>query len=289
MRAIAFLLIATFVSVEASADYRFFDSDGVRIRYLDQGTGEAVVLIHGNTSRIEHNWVDTGVFDALTANHRVIALDVRGYGESDKPHDPSAYGTPMGDDVIRLLDHLSIDRAHVLGYSMGARLTSWLVVNRPSRLISAILGASTFTLDSPEQRVRWESTAAAWEAGRVLTIDGFKRGNPGIGDAEAALFVLQRSSINDPLAIAAVTRGRHAWTIREDELSETSVPILHVYGSLETPARLAAAERLKSVILPDVESVSVENATHSGHTALYRHPEFVVVISDFLERHRVAP
>jgi pimeloyl-ACP methyl ester carboxylesterase len=283
------------LSGTASARYKFFDSDGVRIRYLDQGVGEAVVLIHGNTSRIEHNWVETGVFDALSVSHRVIALDVRGFGESDKPHDPAAYGTQMGDDVIRLLDHLEIDRAHVMGYSMGAGLTSWLVVNHPDRLISAILGASTYTVDSPQRRRNREETAKAWEIGKPedgnlpLTVEGVKEGNPGIGDAEAAAFVVERTSTNDPLAMAAVARGRYAWSIRDEELSETQVPILHVYGSLETPGRLAAAERLKTIVLPRVESVVLKNATHSGHTALYRHPEFLEVVSDFLERHRLAP
>jgi len=120
MRTFACLLITAFLAVEAHAEYRFFDSDGVRIRYIEQGVGEPIILLHGHTTRIELSWISTGVFDALSANHRVIAMDFRGYGESGKPHDPSAYGTQMAEDVIRLLDHLSIDRAHIIGYSMGA-------------------------------------------------------------------------------------------------------------------------------------------------------------------------
>ena len=67
------------------------------------------------------------MFPALAASYRVIAMDARGHGLSGKPHDPAQYGPEMGLDVVRLLDHLGLRRAHILGYSMGAHIVAQLV------------------------------------------------------------------------------------------------------------------------------------------------------------------
>jgi pimeloyl-ACP methyl ester carboxylesterase len=102
-----------------------FLSDGVRIAYLDEGPrdGTPIVLVHGFASNARVNWVTTGWVATLTgAGHRVIALDNRGHGASEGPHDPAQYGTAthMAEDVRRLMDHLGIERADVMGFSMGA-------------------------------------------------------------------------------------------------------------------------------------------------------------------------
>src|SRR6476469_4469889 len=89
-----------------SAQDKFFNSNGVQIRYVDQGSGEPVVLVHGYTGNIERGWIDTGVFANLSKDHRVIAFDARGHGKSGKPHDPKAYGNEMAQDIGRLMDHL---------------------------------------------------------------------------------------------------------------------------------------------------------------------------------------
>ena len=81
-----------------------FDSNGVRISYIAEGAGPPVALVHGLASSIEKNWHRPGVIDALLgAGRRVVALDCRGHGESEKPHEASAYsGTKMGDEVVAL-------------------------------------------------------------------------------------------------------------------------------------------------------------------------------------------
>ena len=83
------------------AEDRFFDSAGIRIRYVEQGSGPVVVLLHGYGGSSKA-WFDSGIFANLAQDHRVIALDLRGHGLSGKPHDPKAYGDEMGLDVIRL-------------------------------------------------------------------------------------------------------------------------------------------------------------------------------------------
>ncbi|MES1155488.1 MAG: alpha/beta hydrolase, partial [Pseudorhodoplanes sp.] len=119
-----------------------FRNGDIEIDFLDEGEGDPVMLVHGFGSTKDVNWVQPGWVPALTrAGYRVIALDNRGHGSSSKLYDPAAYHTDvMAEDVRALLDHLSIDRADVMGYSMGARITSFLALKHPSRVRSAILG-----------------------------------------------------------------------------------------------------------------------------------------------------
>ena len=119
---------------------RSFDSNGVRIRYVEQGAGEPVMLIHGYTRSVESNWIESGVFEGLAKDHRIIAFDLRGHGKSEKPHDPGSYGGETVQDAIRLLDHLGIRRAHFVGYSLGAIITAKLLTTNPERFITATLG-----------------------------------------------------------------------------------------------------------------------------------------------------
>jgi pimeloyl-ACP methyl ester carboxylesterase len=130
------LLLISLLPAMASAEDKFFNSNGARIRYVDQGTGEPVVLVHGYTSVIERAWIETGVFPNLAKDYRVIALDLRGHGKSDKPHDPKAYAE-LGQDVVRLLDHLNIARAHIVGYSLGGVITAKLLTTNPDRFITS--------------------------------------------------------------------------------------------------------------------------------------------------------
>src|ERR1700740_3677934 len=119
-----------------------FHNGAVEIAYLDQGEGEPIVLVHGFASSKNVNWVyPTWVSELKKAGRRVIALDNRGHGESAKLTDPAQYEIAiMASDVIALLDHLGIDRADIMGYSLGSRMTAILAREQPQRLRSAILG-----------------------------------------------------------------------------------------------------------------------------------------------------
>ena len=126
----------------AAAESQFFDAKGVKIHFLIEGTGEPVVLIHGLDSSARVNWQMPGTIDALAKDHQVIAIDLPGYGESDKPADPAAYGEQWVDDVILLLDHLNIRKAHIVGYSMGGMVALKLIAEHPERVISGTLGGA---------------------------------------------------------------------------------------------------------------------------------------------------
>ena len=95
-----------------------------------------------------------GLMRALADRYRVIALDNRGHGASEGPHDPALYGagTHMAEDVVRLMDHLGVGRADVMGYSMGAWITGHLAVRHPERLRSAIFGGLGMTHEMPLER-----------------------------------------------------------------------------------------------------------------------------------------
>src|SRR4051812_22344550 len=117
-----------------------FDSNGVSISYTVEGKGEPVVLIHGLFASAQVNWRAPGIIRILATNHQVIALDVRGHGASGKPTNESDYGVELAEDIVRLLDHLKIKQAHLVGYSMGGMITMKILTSHPDRVKSALLG-----------------------------------------------------------------------------------------------------------------------------------------------------
>ena len=252
----------------------FFDLAGVRIRYRTVGRGEPVVLVHGFTGRLE-GWFESGLAPALAERFRVIAFDCRGHGLSDKPHDPAQYGPEMGYDLIRLLDHLELQRAHAVGYSMGAHILAHLLATRPERLLSATLGGAPGRLgwtEDDEARVTVE--AAELEAGRLTTL--IRRLEPGL--SEHAIAVRSRAILagQDRFALAASRRANRAQVVSEADLRAVRVPTLGVVGS-EDPYR-AGFDRLGQW-MPQARIVVIEGATHASAE---RHPVFRQTILDFL-------
>ena len=110
-----------------------FDSNGVSIHYevFGENGKPPIVLVHGFAASLDGNWVRPGWIETLTPLRQVVALDCRGHGESEKPYDAEAYGDNMPDDVIRLMDHLNIEKADLFGYSMGSRISTRLMTAHP--------------------------------------------------------------------------------------------------------------------------------------------------------------
>ena len=125
-----------------------FQSDGLTLAYQVAGEGPPVLCIHGFASSGKVNWIDTGWVETLVgAGYQAITLDNRGHGSSDKPHDPDAYyPQEMADDAVALLDHLGIDRAALLGYSMGARIAAFMAFSAPERVACVIFGGMGINL-----------------------------------------------------------------------------------------------------------------------------------------------
>ena len=152
----AFCLEAAACRADDGPKMQTLEVKGVKLRYYSEGTGPAVVLIHGLHSSARINWQVNQVFADLAKSHQVIALDLPGHGASDKPEDEAAYGTQMVEDVVALMDHLKIDKAHVVGYSMGGMIALKLIVTHPDRVLSGTLGGMGWLRDGSRLQQFWE-------------------------------------------------------------------------------------------------------------------------------------
>ena len=169
-RSILLFTIASFGSpCLAHADDQFFDSNGVKIRFVVAGKGEPIVLIHGFSANLEMMWQQLPrlfgqpeILQALAKDYQVIALDCRGHGKSDKSDDPKAYGREMAEDVVRLLDHLKVKKAHLVGYSMGGKIVLKVIADHPDRVLTATLGGSA-GVQADDDLSRYESRATQSE------------------------------------------------------------------------------------------------------------------------------
>jgi pimeloyl-ACP methyl ester carboxylesterase len=120
----------------------YANHQGIRIHYQVEGDGRPLVLQHGFTSSLKH-WYLSGYVDALKPHYRLLLVDARGHGASDKPHDPAAYTLPLQvGDVIAVLDAHGLNQAHFWGYSMGGRIGFGMAKYAPERVHALIIGGA---------------------------------------------------------------------------------------------------------------------------------------------------
>jgi pimeloyl-ACP methyl ester carboxylesterase len=282
------LLLAYPTPAQVAPD-KWFDSKGVQIRYVDQGSGEPVLLIHGYTQNIETNWMEPGVFQDLVKDHRVIAFDLRGHGKSGKPHDPSSYGGETVQDAIRLLDHLGIRRAHIVGYSLGAIITAKLLTTNGDRFLTATLaGHSGYRNWRPEYDRNAERTALELEGDvpfRGLVVAMTPRDVPARSEADIRARSAALAAVNDVKALAAYYRGgSRELNATDDEVAAIKVPVLGVIGGLDN---VQGMKQLQG-ILPSLKLVVIDGATHWGDRGAPRRPEFVAAIREFITAHQTS-
>ena len=246
-----------------------FDHDGVTIAYDDIGAreGRPVVLVHGFTSNRKENWQRLGWYGAFERKRiRCIALDCRGHGESSKPHDPAGYArAAMVGDVFALLDHLNVERADMLGYSMGAQLSLAAAMATPKRFPLLILGGIGGKLFEP--RPPGYPMAEAMEASHPDTIaDPVLRSFRRFADEQG----------EDRLALAALNRADNP-QFTKDDLAKLSVETLFVAGARDDlagdPNELASlVHGAKAVTLPGCD-----------HFSAIPHALFKASVFDFLD------
>jgi pimeloyl-ACP methyl ester carboxylesterase len=289
-RALLLLAIAASVApvhTQTVRQDKFFDSAGVKIRYVDVGQGEPVVLVHGFASDLDQNWGNLGTIDRLATDFRVVALDVRGHGKSDKPHDPASYGVAAVEDVTRLLDHLHLAKAHIVGYSMGGAITGKFIVLHPDRTISATFGGSAPRLGWTAQNEKdAEELATSLETGhgiRPLILRLSPPGEPPPSDEVIAARSRATLGRNDALALAAVQRGNKAQVVTLADVRALKMPLLAIIGSAD-PIKVGvdAFKRVK----PDVKVVVIEGATHRGERGAPARSEFREALHAFLSAKR---
>lgn len=232
-----------------------FVSDGIELAYIDvPAQGEPagnlpVLLIHGFASNIKMNWIGPGWVTALTtAGYRVIAIDNRGHGNSEKIYNRERYGSPlMAEDARRLLDHLGIEKAHVMGYSMGARIAAFLAINHPSRVASCVFGG----LGGAMLRTFSQSDGIA-DALEAKSIDD-------VSDPVGQTFRrFAENTGSDLRALAACMRsGRVA--ISRDDLASLQCPVLVAVG---TEDEVAGSASELAEIFPNGRTLDIPGRDH---------------------------
>jgi len=226
-----------------------FNHDGVEIAYLDEGEGEPIVLVHGFASTKEVNWVFPGWVTTLTrGGRRVIAIDNRGHGESTKLYDPAAYHSAvMAEDVRALIEHLGFSRADVMGYSMGARNTTFLALEHPERVRSAVLGGLGSHL--VEGVGLPDTIAQALEAPSLTDVS----------DPVGHMFrVFAEQTKSDLRALAACLRGSRQVLSRE-QVGRIAVPLLVAVG---TNDRIAGSPEQLAELVPGAQTLAIPNRDH---------------------------
>jgi pimeloyl-ACP methyl ester carboxylesterase len=226
-----------------------FRHGSIDIAYLDEGEGEPVVLVHGFASTKEVNWVQPGWVATLTrAGRRALALDNRGHGQSTKLYDPADYHTAkMADDVRALMDHLDLERAHVMGYSMGARICAFLAVRHPERVRAAVFGGLGIHLVDGVGLP--ESIAEALEAPSLDDIT----------DPQGRTFrAFAEQTKSDLRALAACIRGSRQ-TLTRDQAAAIRVPVLVAVGTKDTVA--GSAHELAALI-PGARALDIPGRDH---------------------------
>jgi pimeloyl-ACP methyl ester carboxylesterase len=276
MFAVCSVAIAAPAFADGKPSHEFFTTkDGVKIHYMVLGKGTPVVLIHGYTGSAEGNWFRNGIAEALAKNHKVIALDCRNHGRSDKPQ-PGGPG--RAEDVVELLDHLKIQKAHFHGYSMGGGIVGRLMTLIPERFISAGFGGSGIQESDPE----WRAKVPPDKEGRDPQEDQASRNlrirramDLGMSREEAEKQADQPRPSPSAPAIAAAPRPL------EIDLAKIAFPVLAINGEFDRP--IAKTHRLWRE-LRDFTNVVLPGKSHlTAIAAPYMPPEYLGSVVRFVE------
>lgn len=257
--ALAVLTLPAGVCGQQASAGEFVASDGVRVHYVTRGAGPPLLLLHGFALSAELNWIGTGAVDSLAKAFTVIAPDLRGHGGSDKPHDSSAYGVRFVTDMIELLDHLHVDKAHVAGYSMGGIIALKLIATHPERVRSAVLAGTGWQRPGgapPAYIVSWIAKLETAAREHTSIAEALRPPDqPPLPAPVAAM--LDR---NDGAALAAVLRSASALELPETEVRSLTTPVHAVVGDADRGA-VVLVDALRQ-IKPGVEVTTIPGADH---------------------------
>jgi pimeloyl-ACP methyl ester carboxylesterase len=225
-------LLAGAVFAQAKPEHKYFTTkDSVKIHFMTLGKGTPVVLIHGYTGSAEGNWFRNGIAEALAKTNLVIAIDCRNHGRSDKPQ-PGGPG--RAEDVIELLDHLKIQKAHFHGYSMGGGLVGRLMALIPERIITAGFGGSGVRETDPEwiakvPKDKEGTDPQEAEASRNLRIRNAMDNGKSREEAE------KLADTPRPARTASTTAATARPTGPQLDLTKITFPVLAVNGEFDRP------------------------------------------------------
>lgn len=235
--------------------------DGINIAYDDEGSGIPVFLIHGFIND-KNSWGRSALKKQLIdQGYRVIIPDLRGNGDSDKPHDPIAYKDDAEiKDLIALADHLSIESYMAVGYSRGSIVLSKLLIS-DERITKAVIGGMGFDFTNPE----WEIPGAFAEAfsGRAELTDMTR------GAVEYA------TSINRDLTSLALQQEYQPVTTPA-ELSTISIPVMILRGDQD---KSNGDPHLLQAAIKDAKLTIIEG----DHNNTYKQENFAAEVISFLK------
>src|SRR5215510_1624738 len=270
----------------AADDSKFAEFDGVMIHYIDRGKGEPIVLLHAGTSCLE-SWVRAGVVANLEKDFRVIALDARGSGRSSKPHDPKQYGRQQALDVPRLLDALKLDRAHIVGFSLGASTVAQLLTLRPGRFLTATQAAGSGRSPEAANDPRIEVEAFEIEKGCISRSRLYRQAPPNAKPTEEEYRKAEercRADKNfDQYSVAASLRGYRDQAVTLEQMAAVKVPTLGIVGTLDhTLKEMQDLHKAR----PAMKFVLLEGVSHTGRTGIQGQPALVKEIRAFIAAQR---
>jgi pimeloyl-ACP methyl ester carboxylesterase len=226
-----------------------FRHDGLDLAYLDEGEGDPVLLIHGFASSIRVNWIAPGWVKTLReAGYRVVAIDNRGHGESQKSYEPEDYRpSRMAGDAAALLDHLGIERAHLMGYSMGARVCAFTALEHPHKVATLVFGG--LGIGMVEGVGDWDPIAHA------LLVDD----PSSIPDARGQMFrAFADLTKSDRRALAAcIATSRDL--VSEADAARIAQPTLIAVGTTDD---IAGSPELLAGLMPNAESFAIRGRDH---------------------------
>jgi pimeloyl-ACP methyl ester carboxylesterase len=290
MKSLLLVLTITTLAQPIHAEDGYFDSKGVKIRYATEGKGEAVVLIHGWMGDSSMWGRDIAGNTKLKAapGFQAIALDCRGHGKSDKPHDAAAYGTEQAEDIVRLLDHLQIKKAHLIGYSSGSFIAGHVVANHPERVISVIYGGQAPVIAGKVKDTDFSECdifAKAVEDGKGFGpyIQAIMP-NAKLTDQQANSMGKVLYGGKDVKAYALAGTTFKALAVPIEQLQKSQAPILFLHGGNES-AHVKSRVAMVHQLLGRGEVKLVEGGDHM--TTLAK-PEFGKAIMGFLEANKTA-
>jgi pimeloyl-ACP methyl ester carboxylesterase len=242
------------------------------------------VLLHGFSGSADM-WLMNGVAAALRGRHRVLALDCRGHGRSEKPHDPAKYGLQIADDVVELLDHLGIETAHIHGFSLGGWILAQLLANHPERVATAsFVGHAVLETDAamiasvpPDYPGIDSLDPKAREAARApIELEARKVKGPGTRDDEALA-----AARAYPWPPGAKGEGEIFPSRLPIDLTKVKVPVLAIMGELDFP-NLKTHRMWRE--LDDFQVVRLMGRGHtSGVAPGYIAPEYVPATVRFID------
>lgn len=245
--AILMIIACSFFFSGQAASTQFFNSNGVKLHYIIEGQGTPVVLIHGFHSSIKMNWQEPGIVGTLSRNYQVIAIDMPGHGESDKPEADSAYGTAMVEDIVKLLDHLKIRKAHIIGYSMGGMIAMKFIAQHQDRVQSGVIGGMGWLREGsvlqsifgrmPEREGGATPSACARSFGKLALTEAELRGikvpvQVVVGDRDPTkrLYVTQLEQVRKDWPVVKIKDAGHLNCVVKPEFKQSLASWLATHG-----------------------------------------------------------